>query len=84
VEPTAKQKRLAQTIDEWAKTIGSNERILKRMHQQMKTFKELLDTTTHEQMDFLCDTYPDFYRFAKLLEQLAKGIHDGTIQVPRN
>jgi hypothetical protein len=80
VEPTYKQKQLANIIDIWIKDIGSDERVLKRMHQQMKAFKELLDTTTHEQMDALCDLYPGFYRFAKLVEQMAQAIHDGTLK----
>jgi len=37
---------------------------------------------THEQMDALCELYPGFYRFAKLLESVAQGIQDGTIEVP--
>jgi hypothetical protein len=48
----------------------------------MATFKELLDSTTYEQLNMLCEAYPGFYRFAKLLEQLAQGITDGRISVP--
>jgi hypothetical protein len=33
-------------------------------------------------MDILCQQYDGFYRFAKLLENLAQGIADGTIPVP--
>jgi hypothetical protein len=80
VEPTYKQKQLANIIDIWIKDIGNDERVLKRMHQQMKAFKELLDTTTHEQMDALCELYPGFYRFTKLVEQMAQAIHDGTLR----
>jgi hypothetical protein len=33
-------------------------------------------------MDVLCERYNGFYRFAKLLENLAQGIADGSIPVP--
>ncbi len=83
---TNKQTQLAQTIDRWVKTIekqgGGDNEILQKGFPQMVTFKKLLDTTTNEQMDILCETYSGFYRFAKLIEYLAQGIHDGTIKVP--
>jgi len=33
-------------------------------------------------MDELCQEYEGFYAYAKLMELLALGIHDGTIEVP--
>ncbi len=57
---TNKQIQLAQTIDNWVKTIekqgGGDTELLQKSFSQMATFKELLDTTTHEQMDILCET----------------------------
>ena len=50
--------------------------------EQTTTFKEILDTTTHEQMSTLCEFYPGFYRFAKLVESIVQGIQDGTLEVP--
>ena len=83
---TNKHIQLAETIDKWVKTIekqgGGDTEILQNGFSRMATFKELMDTTTHEQMDNLCETYPGFYRFAKLIENLAQGIQDGTISVP--
>ena len=83
---TNKQIQLAQTIETWVKTIeqegGGDTEILQNGFTYMATLKELLDTTTHEQMDNLCETYQGFYRFAKLIENLAQGIKDGTIKVP--
>lgn len=52
------------------------------MADHMPTFKRLLDTCTTAQIDALCDYYSGFFRFAKLLENLAQGIADGTIPVP--
>jgi hypothetical protein len=86
MQPTNKQRQLAQTLDTWVKTIekrgGGDIEILQNAFDHMPTFKELLDTTTHEQMDALCVAYPGFYRFAKLLEAVAQGIKDGTVRVP--
>jgi hypothetical protein len=86
--PTPKHKQLAQTIDDFVKTIeqqggGDIELLAAGFPEQTTAFKELLDTTTHEQMDALCELYRGFYRFAKLLESLAQGIQDGTIDVPQ-
>jgi hypothetical protein len=58
---TNKQIQLAQTIDNWVKTIekqgGGDIELLQNSLSQMATFKELLDTTSHEQLDILCETY---------------------------
>ena len=83
---TTKQTQLAQTIDRWVKTIeqagGGDTQLLEKAHMHMATFKQLLDISTQEQMNFICQTYPGFYRFANLLEKLAQGIQDGTISIP--
>jgi hypothetical protein len=87
MQPTNKQKRLAQTIDTFVKTIeeqgGSDTELLAASFPEQTTrFKKLMDATTHEQMDALCEMYPGFYRFAKLLETIAQGLQDGTIKPP--
>jgi hypothetical protein len=86
-KPTQKHQQHAQTIDDFVNTIaqqggGDIELLAASFPEQTTTFKELLDTTTHEQMDALCERYPGFYRFAKLLETVAQGIQDGTLEVP--
>ena len=82
---TNKQKHLAQTIDRWVKTIaqrgGGEEEILEGAYPFMATFKELLDISTQDEVNLLCETYPGFYRFAKLQELIAQGLQDGTISV---
>jgi len=85
--PTQKHKLLAKMLDDFVKTIemaggGDIELLAAGFPEQTTTFKELLDTTTHEQMDALCELYPGFYRFAKLVESIAQGIQDGTLEVP--
>lgn len=86
MQPTNKQIQLAQTIDRFVNSIekdgGGDTELLVKGFTHMPTFKELLDTSTHEQVNSLCETYPGFYRFAKLLESIAQGIKDGTISVP--
>lgn len=52
------------------------------MYDYMGQFKQLLDTCSPEDMDKLCERYEGFYRFAKLLENLAQGLSDGTITIP--
>ena len=86
-KPTQKHQQQAQTIDDFVNTIaqqggGDIALLAASFPEQTTTFKELLDTTTHAQMDALCERYPGFYRFAKLVESIAQGIHDGTIEVP--
>ena len=38
----------------------------------------------HIQMDYICQQYDGFYRFAKLMERMAQGIADGIIEVPKD
>ena len=87
-EPTHIHQQRAQAIDAFVKTIereggGDIELLAASFPEQTTIFKEIMDTTTHEQMEALCEKYPGFYRFAKLLEAIAQGIQDGTIEVPR-
>ena len=84
---TAKQIHLAVIIDKYVKqTIkngGDDEDLLVSMYEYMGTFKQLLDSSTQQEMNELCQRYDGFYRFAFLLERLAEGIANGTIPVPR-
>ncbi len=77
---------LAVMIDTHVKQVlaggGGDEALLMTMADYMGTFKQLLDTCTGPEMDALCDRYDGFYRFAKLLEMLARGIADGNIPAP--
>jgi hypothetical protein len=83
--PTPDQRRRASKIDQWVQSIGGNqEQMLQGMADYMTTFKGILDTANTLQMDALCQQYPGFYQFALLLEELAKGIRDGKIQVPQS
>jgi len=84
---TENQTRLAVTIDRHVNQViangGGDKELLESMYDQMGTFRQVLDTCSGEDIDILCQQYEGFYRFAKLLENLALGIADGTIPVPK-
>ena len=84
---TEKQIRLASIIDKYVKQIikngGDDEDLLISMYEYMGTFKQLMDVSTQQEMNELCQRYDGFYRFAFLLDQLAEGIANGTINVPK-
>ncbi|MCU1248614.1 MAG: arylsulfatase regulator [Edaphobacter sp.] len=46
----------------------------------MAGFKRLMDTCTRDEMDGPCESFPDFYRYAKILERIAEGIQSGAIK----
>lgn len=85
---TAQQTQLALRIDTHVRHVlaqgGGDEALLMSLADYMGTFKQLLDTCTRADMDMLCERHDGFYRFAKLLEMLAKGIADGSIPVPKD
>ncbi len=53
------------------------------MANYMPGFKRLMDTCTRDEMDGLCESFPDFYRYAKILERIAEGIQSGAIKAPK-
>lgn len=50
-----------------------NEHLLISLYDHMEPFKEVLDSTNDAEMDYLCDQYPGFFRFGKLLEVISSG-----------
>ncbi len=83
---TAQHLQQAGLIDDFVKTTfargGNEEDLLRTMMDYMPAFKRLLDSTTSAEMDELCRRFDGFYRFASLMESLAKGLADGVIEVP--
>jgi len=83
---TEQQTRLASIIDQHVKHVlaegGGDEALLMSLADHMVAFKQLMDMSTIEEMNALCQRYEGFYRFANLLERLAEGIADGSIPVP--
>ncbi|MCG8313780.1 MAG: arylsulfatase regulator [Pseudomonadales bacterium] len=82
---TEQQKYLAGKIDKHVYKIpsrgGGDEAILLSAAKHMDTFKRLMDNSTEAKMQELCESYEGFYRFARLMESLAQGISDGSIEV---
>ena len=82
---TEKQIRLASTIDQHVKQViaggGDDESLLLSMADYMDTFKGVMDSSTKDEMDELCDRFCGFYRYGKLLEAVAQGIENGMIRV---
>lgn len=47
------------------------------MTDQMGDFKILLDSALPDEIGMLCARYEGFYRYAKILEEVAQGIASG-------
>jgi hypothetical protein len=47
------------------------------MYKYMDDFKRILDTAAPGDLDMLCEQYPHFYRFAKVIKQFAAAIAAG-------
>jgi hypothetical protein len=52
-------------------------------YNYMPGSKRLMDTCTRDEMDGLCESFPDFYRYAKILERIAERIQSGAIKVQK-
>ena len=79
--PTTAHHEIAACIDKevskYPDTAGGTEQLLMNMYKYMNDFKRIMDTSADGDMDMLCSQYPHFYRFAKLMEQLAEGLAAG-------
>jgi hypothetical protein len=84
---TAKQIRIAARIDAAMQPLlrdGKDDiAILTGMSDHMTDFKHLIDTAKPGVMDELCRRHPGFYRYAKVLENIAGAIQSGVITAPR-
>jgi hypothetical protein len=83
---TAEQLQIAELIDEQVKRIvrqgGDEIAVLTELLDYMPGFKQLLATAGPGEMNQLCERFDGFYRYAKILENLAAGIQSGAIKVP--
>lgn len=61
-----------------------NESLLRTLFDFMVPFKTVMDNCTHVELDYLYAQSPGFYRMASLLEAMAAGIQQGTIEVPKD
>lgn len=85
---TAEQQQLAKIVHDYASRFPPTEngdgQLLQGCYDYMSAFKQVLDSSSKVQMDYICLQYPGFFRFAKMMELLAQGIADGVIQVPKD
>ncbi|MBK8971897.1 MAG: arylsulfatase regulator [Hahellaceae bacterium] len=88
VELSAEQLQMVKIIHDHARrfplTETGDEHLLQTCYDYMDAFKRVMDSTSRIQMDYICQRYDGFYRFAKLMEMLARGIADGIIDVPKD
>jgi hypothetical protein len=84
---TGKQIRTAARIDSAMQPLlraGKDDiAIFTDMSDHMTDFKHLIDTAKPGVMDQLCQRYPGFYRYAKVLKTIAGAIKSGAINMPR-
>lgn len=84
--PTAEQIRIAATIDAKAqKLLGKgcdDATILGEMADYMPQFKQLIDSVgqNHHVLDELCQHFPSFNRYGKILENMARAIQSGAFK----
>jgi len=85
---SAEQLQLAMLIhthvNQYPDTEHGDEQLLQTTYDYMDAFKRVMDSSTRVQMDYLCQQYDGFYRYAKLLETIAQGITDGVIDTPKD
>ena len=77
------QLRLAKRIDEHTNRVLSDETgygpLLMSLPEYMEDFGRVMEISTREEMNELCERYDGFYRFAKFMEEFARGLADGSI-----
>jgi hypothetical protein len=83
---SAEQQQFVTSINNYANQFpvseAGEEKMLESCYDYMEVFKRIMDSCSKPQMDFICQQYNGFYRFAKLMERLAQGIANGSIEVP--
>ncbi|AWK15684.1 arylsulfatase regulator [Candidatus Fukatsuia symbiotica] len=88
IDLSAEQRHMIKLIDDYAAKFPlsevGDEQLLSTCYDYMGAFKRILDSTSKRQMDYICQQYDGFYRFAKLMEMLAQGLADEVIEVPKD
>lgn len=88
IELNPEQLQMVKIIHDHALRFPLNEtgeaQLLQTCYDYMDAFRRVMDSTSHIQMDYICQQFDGFYRFAKLMERLAQGIADGVLDVPKD
>jgi hypothetical protein len=82
---TNQQRQIASLINDRVVSIittkktstAEDEAIVELMPDWMEGFKILMDTLPTQEFNLLCEEYPGFFRFSKMLEKIAQGCSDG-------
>jgi len=77
-------KRIDNHVNTFPDSESGNTQLLTTLYDYMEPFKQVMDSTSSVQMNYLIHKYDGFNRLAKLVEQMAEGISNGTIQVPKD
>nr|WP_255872195.1 MULTISPECIES: hypothetical protein [Pseudomonas syringae group genomosp. 2] len=68
---SAEQHQLAKTVHDYASRFPSTEsgdsQLLQGCYDYMNAFKQVLDSSSKIQMDYICLQYPGFFRFAQMM-----------------
>ncbi|EGY29572.1 hypothetical protein Rin_00004490 [Candidatus Regiella insecticola 5.15] len=84
---SSEQRHMIKLIDDHATKFPlsdvGDEQLLSSGYDFMPAFKRIIDSTSKLQMDYICQQYEGFYRFAKLMERVAQCLADGVIEVPK-
>jgi len=79
--------KLVEKIDRFVKGVyakgGNDEDLLMGIGPYMNDFKKVMDNSSKSEMETYYNRYDGFYGFTKLLEDMAKAIKNGRIDVPK-
>lgn len=88
IKLNAEQRQLAKLIHDYANrfpvSVIGDEQLLQGCYDYMDAFKQVMDSSTKIQMDYICQQYSGFFRFARIMELVAQGIADGIVKVPKD
>ncbi|MGL5389103.1 MAG: arylsulfatase regulator [Serratia sp. (in: enterobacteria)] len=72
IDLTVEQQQLAKIVHDYGcrfpTTENGDSQLLQGCYDYMEAFKQVLDSSSKVQMDYICLQYPGFFRFAKLME----------------
>jgi hypothetical protein len=84
---TKEHVKIAANIDTKVKRLISGDSddlaIFAAMTDYMPDFKRVMDESGQGGMDVLCQRFAGFHHYAKILENVAKGVESGEIKVPK-
>ncbi|TVO39910.1 arylsulfatase regulator [Vibrio algivorus] len=85
IDLTTEQLHLIKIVHNYAHRFPHTEdgdiQLLQDCYDYMDAFKQVIDSTSKVELDYICLQYSGFFRFAKWMERLAQGVADGVIEV---